>query len=109
VPAGDEESDRRVLERSIIRQQVRPDMPHKVVHRVDRFVERDSESLGSTDADHERARQARPTRHRDRVDVGKGDIRYSQCLLEGGNKRLEVGARGDLRNYAAVAGVLVHR
>ena len=108
MPAGDEQRDRRVLERFAI-EQVGADVSDEVVDGVERLVERDRERLGGADADHEGARETRPARHGDRVELGEAHLSFRERLLDCGAERLEVRSRGDLGHDAAVAGVLVHR
>ena len=49
----------------------------------------------------------RPARHGDRVDLGQGQVRRGQCLLDDSIDRLDVLARGDLGEDAAVLRVQV--
>jgi len=50
----------------------------------------------------QRGDQPRPLRHRDRVDVAEGDVRFGKRAVEHRCERGQVFARRQLRNHAAV-------
>ena len=84
-------------------------MGDQVVNAVEGLAGSDSERLRRGDTHHECARQAGASGDGDSVHLIKGDVRFGECRLEGGNHRIQVGAGGDLRNHAAEAHVLLHR
>jgi hypothetical protein len=63
-------------------------------------------SLRGGDADQEGPDQTRPRRDSHAVDLVEGEIGVRQRILDHPVEPFEVGARGDFRNYAAVARVL---
>ncbi len=108
VPAGDDEHDARVRQRTAVERRG-GHVPGEVVHPVQRDAEREGVRLGGRHPDLQRPGQARTGRHRHRADVGQGEPGPPQGLVDHRRHRLEVRAGGDLGDHAAVAGVLVHR
>jgi hypothetical protein len=83
------------------------DVRGEVVDAVQRLAQREGVRLGRRDAHQQRARQPRPGRHGDAVEVAGRDPGVLQGALDGGDHRLQVRAAGDLRHHPAVTGVVV--
>ena len=83
------------------------DVPVEVVDRHEREPPRPGERLGRGKADEERPDQARTARDGDRVDVVQARAPPGERLAENGSDQLEVSARRDLGDDAAVARVQV--
>ncbi len=81
----------------------RGDMPVQVVDRHERQAAGPRERLGRGEADEQRADQAGPGGDRDAVDVVERDARLLLRLTQDRQHELEVPARGDLGDDAAVA------
>ena len=77
-------------------------MPADVVNRHQRHVQRQRRSLGKIHADQQSADQAGRIGHSDGVDVRPRHVGAQKRLIRKAINRLNVLARGDLRNNAAV-------
>ena len=106
MPAGDQQCSAGLWQRSVV-EQVDGDVAHQVVHPVQRLVQGDGERLRRSDADDERAHQARTGGDRDPVHLGQVDVGGLARAAQGGDQRLQVGAAGDLGHDAAETDVLL--
>ena len=107
VSAGDDEADEPVGQ-GAVHQLIDGQVPDDVVDAVDRPAQGGGQGLGGADAHGERAYEAGAGAHGDGVDLAQVNSSSLQGGVEGGDEGLQVGARGDLGNDAAEAGVLVH-
>ena len=107
VPPGDDEPDE-ALGQGAVHQLVDRQVPDDVVDAVDRPAQGRGQGLGGADAHGERADEAGAGAHGDGVDLAQVHSGRLQGGVEGGDEGLQVGARGDLGDDAAEAGVLVH-
>ena len=80
-------------------------MTLKVVDGNERQLLRPCESLRGGEADQQRPDQARPLRHRDRVDLVQPEPGFAQGLPDDREHQLEVAPRRHLRHDAAKARV----
>ncbi len=72
-----------------------------------RLIRRQRQALGVIDADQQRTDQTRSARHGDGVKLRRGHAGVVQRLIDDVADRLDVGARGEFREDAAVFGVQV--
>ena len=77
-------------------------VPFEVIDGDQGLIERKGHCLGIADADQQRPGQARPLRHRQRVDGLIGLPRIGKRLADHGHNRLQVLPRGQLRDHASV-------
>jgi hypothetical protein len=111
VAAGDDEAEDgearrwRLLPRWGFGQPGGVDVALQVVDRQKGDVAGVGDRLGGVGADQQRPRQAGAGGHRHGVDVAQGAAGAVQRLVQDGDDRLDVLARGELRHDAAVAGV----
>ena len=108
VPAGDDESDE-PLRQGPLGQFVDREVPDDVVDAVQRLPQGRSEGLRRADADGQGSNEAGASRNRDRVNVRQGHPRLVQGGIQRRKEGLQVCARGDFGDDAAVARVLIHR
>ena len=85
----------------------RGDVPVEVVDPDERQATRPRDRLRGGDADEQRADQPRPLRHGDAVDVVERRARLGERLADDRRDELEVAARGNLGDDAAVARVQI--
>ena len=112
VTAGDDQSDERELdarERALLRgfEQHGVDVAFEMVDAEERLAERPRHGFGVAHADEQRADQVRPLGDGDGVEVGVGDVGLFAGFAHHGDDFFQVGARGELRDNAAILGVEV--
>ncbi len=73
-----------------------------MVHRDQRFLQREGQRFGKADANQQSARQSRPLRDRDSIDGLISLSRFGQSLAHHRNNRAQVLARGKFRNHSAI-------
>ena len=71
----------------------------------ERLVVRQRNGLGCRQSDNDAADQARPSRGRDAVQRAERHLRLGHRLADDPVERLDMGARGDLRDDAAELGM----
>ena len=94
---------------AVVLEQANANVRDQVVNAVEGLAGGDGERLCRGNTHHEGTGQTGTRGHGDGVHFVEGNVRFGECRLEGGNHRIQVGARGDLRNHAAEAHVLLHR
>ena len=80
-----------------------------VVHAVQRFAQGRGQGLGRADTHRQRTDQTRTRSDRDCIHVRQGHPGLVEGSVERRQERLQMGARRNLRDDTAVAGILVHR
>ena len=78
------------------------DVPLKMVHRNQRFLQRKGKRLGEADANQQSTRQSRPLRDRDGIDGRISLSRLGQRLPHHRDDRAQVLARREFRNHSAI-------
>ena len=91
--------------RVLVVQEVRVEVTLEVVHPDERNAEYGGDRLRLGDADEERPDQARSDRRSDRIDIPEREVCIAKRLADSGGQCLDVGARRDLGNDAAVLAV----
>ena len=76
-------------------------MAFEMIHRDERKAEGVSETLGTCDADEQRADEARPGGDGDAIDVVERHLRVVESACDERKQMLQMLPRGDLRNHAA--------
>ena len=108
VAAGDDESDK-VLGQWPVGELIDGQVADHVVDAIQGFAQRRGQCLRRTDTDCQRTNEPRSGRNRNSVHVRQGDSGLVESSIQRGQEGLQVGTRRDLRDDAAVAGVLIHR
>ncbi len=107
MPAGHQERDRGGRQWAVL-ELVHGDVRGQVIDAVQRLVQRHRVGLRRGDPDQQRAGQAGPGRHGDRVHRGQLLARGREGALHRRDHRLQVGAARHLGHHPAEPGVLVH-
>ena len=108
MATGDNQADE-VLRKRAVSELIDGQVPDHVVDAVQGLAQGRGQGLRRADTDGQRSNKAGACRDRNRVHVGEGHARFVQRRIERRQERLEVGARRDLGDDAAVAGILIHR
>ena len=108
VASGDDESDE-VLGQRPVSELIDGQVTDHVVDAVQGLAQRRGERLRRTDTDGQRTDETRSGRNRDRIDIRQGHSDLVERSIQRGQEGLQVRARRDLGDDAAVAGVLIHR
>ena len=107
VATGDDESDE-VLGQRPLSELIDGQVADDVVDAVQGLAQRRGQRLRRADTDGQRTDETRSGRYRDRVHIRQGHSCLVERSIQRGQEGLEVRARRDLGDDAAVAGVLIH-
>ena len=108
VATGDDEPDK-VLGQRPVSELIDGEVADHVVDAVQGLTQRRGQRLGRADTDGQRTNETRSGRNRNRVHVRQCHSGLVESSIQGGQEGLQVRTRRDLRDDAAVAGVLIHR
>ena len=108
MATGDNQTNE-VLRKRAVGELIDGQVPDHVVDAVQGLAQGRGQGLRRADTDGQRSNKAGARRDRNRVHVGEGHARFVQRRIERRQERLQVGARRDLGDDAAVAGILIHR
>ena len=108
MTTGDDESDE-VLGQRPISELIDGQVADDVVDAVQGLAQRRGQRLRRADTDGQRTDETRSGRDRNRVHIRQGHSGLVERSIQRGQEGLKVRARRDLRDDAAVAGVLIHR
>ena len=108
MTAGDDQADE-VLWQRAVGELIHGEVSDHMVDAVQRLSQGGGQGLRRADADGQGSNEAGASRNRDRVDVRQGYPRLVQGGIQRRKEGLQVCARGDFGDDAAVARVLIHR
>jgi hypothetical protein len=77
-------------------------MAFEMIDRDQRLARRERQTFSREQRDHHAADQAGARSRRDRIDVARRQLRLAQHAFDQVRQNLDMGARRDLRNHAAI-------